>query len=109
VTGPRSLRRSHEAPVTRVRSHREPTPQPQPNAVDLLAELVARVAAMEKAQAEHHAEVLDRIDRVEKAAAQAVDTAGCARLDIEEFQPRVRGWLEEVLDTVDGEDGDSPH
>lgn len=99
----------HEEPVTRVRNHREPTPLPQPSAVDLLAELAARVAAMQKAQAEHHAEVLDRIARVEKAVAEAVDTAGCARLDIEEFQSRVRGWLEEVLDTVDGEDGDSPH
>ena len=58
------------------------------SAVDLLAELVERLAAHEKAAQERHAEVL-------RALAQAEDSATCASLDASAAAELLRRVLDE--------------
>jgi hypothetical protein len=100
---PNDRRHRNGDPVTLVRRPAG-TPTPAPNSVELLAELLDRVTASERAAEARHAEVLARLDRIDKAVAGAVDSADCAGTAVEELQRRVRGWLEQLWAAIDPED-----
>ena len=67
-----------------------PSPTPAPTSVELLAQLVELVASNERAAAAHRAEVLSRLDRLDKAVAAADDTAGGLVYDIEKHARAIR-------------------
>jgi hypothetical protein len=90
--------------------HRRAERAPQPTTADLLAQLIARVEEADRAAEARHAEVLARLDALDRAVSRAEDAAGCADLSVEELRGRTREWseqlLNQLLDAIEGEPGD---
>jgi hypothetical protein len=75
-------------------------PTPAMSSVELLAELLHRLAASERAAAERHEEVLRRFAAIEKAIADVADTAGLGRSDIEDLHRYTGEGFEVVMETL---------
>jgi len=96
-----AARRRYGAESVPVLPGRREKPAPQPTAVELLADLVDKLAASEKAAAERHAEILARLDALDARVRRAEDSADCASAAVEESEGRIRVWLHQVFNTVE--------
>jgi hypothetical protein len=73
---------------------------PAPNAVDLLAQLIEQQAASERAAAQRHAEVLQRLDAIDKAVAAADDSAGCAASAVDDLKRYAGDFFAVTVDAI---------
>ncbi|MGR7027323.1 hypothetical protein [Geodermatophilus sp. URMC 62] len=76
---PERLRNTNDEIIFVRDSRRDATPPtPAPSSVDLLADLIEKLAAAERANAERHAEVIARLTAIDTAVFRAEDAANCA-------------------------------